>query len=889
MAEILGTVVGVVSLGLQVASGINTYVGGIQGHKEDIEFTNRRSKSMETLLNQISSLRDRLPTSASAHGAALEQAMTQAKSELDLLQDYVNRISADSGSRTNSALLKMRAQTKKVLYPFRRDHVDRLNSQLEAANKALSTGCQLAELEISISNDGILRKLNTCLTDSHTTMVDIERQVRNDLSMMITTQHDTVMIKNNLSEVKAMIMALMPVDASTNGQALFRGLMSKPDALRVASFLSQQIVRQNTHQVGCPYANWTVNADYSWSAGISVKAFQGLLSAAVAVTMSSAFGAGGFGLSPFVTYYPLRDTSPAFRVMQQLDLAFLFDEWTDEESRYLIERGIQSLKTVFSAKTSSPLDLFTDGSTLLELAVSTGWHGWSEPLNALLKFLVGVGAPKDRPDADDMAKELVVDDLKHRRDELKELARAHLKPADIDRLELGSPETLDEHMGEVFPSVYHSLCHSDSVSLLNLFYSKGFHAIDVFDEDGYTPLAKALGNTAINWLIQHGASLKVQIPKRPFGYTTAHYFFSRIWTYTLEDYDETLAVLESIENFEFDTQDTDTCRCACSSNGCHPYTAMVREVFQAWGPSDLTYYVRRISRQFSAIENVLDIPRDTKSLCVRACTFAALELRHTCCAWRGSREYENKEIEEIWEEDSTELELLETLLVEFEDSLDRMGCSLTNFFIGVWSDRMKEVRTERESQNMTEDEIQGARSLGVWLRVSEETGKGSSQETHDLAYWSNAAKSYPNQPWEVRWPRPRLVVIERIQPGQGREDVSCDAVLMSNYQGVMYEERGLFAGFLWHAGHRGSVMLAALAQNPRSLDKILSGKERVKEEMFHLELSLVAAIARLNQNAGRPQREATDKALAMPRQQPSAEQLDGVSGSKIRQHIHYEG
>lgn len=469
MAEILGTVVGVVSLGLQVASGISAYLDGIQGHKEDIDFTTRRSKSMETLLNQISSIRDRLPASVSAHSAALEQAMTQAKSELALLQDFISRISADNGSPTTSAFGKIRAQTKKVLYPFRRDHLNRLNSQLEAANKALSTGLQLAEMyataatllkltlaygnyrEISINNDGTLRRLDTGLTDSHTTMINVERQIQENTSMLVTSRESAVTVSEGISEVKTMIMALMPPDSPSNGQPLFRGLMSKPDALRVACdnvglkqpqgqqrkpslgrassgqveinsdfechcnfksrrflqrkrrhhgpcFLLQEVVTQNVHQIGCPHGNYSFDTDKSWSAGISVKAFQGLLSAAVTVTMSSAFGAGGFGVSPSITYYPLRDTSPAFKVIRVLKRALSYYDWTDEQAGYLVQRSIQSLKAVFSAKTSLPLDLCTSGVTLLEEYITNiRPKQWCEPQNTMLKFLVDMGVPKDRP------------------------------------------------------------------------------------------------------------------------------------------------------------------------------------------------------------------------------------------------------------------------------------------------------------------------------------------------------------------------------------------------------------------------------------------------------------------------------------------------------------
>lgn len=360
------------------------------------------------------------------------------------------------------------------------------------------------------------------------------------------------------------------------------------------------------------------------------------------------------------------------------------------------------------------------------------------------------------------AQELVVDVLKHLRDELKAFSCAHMKPKDIDRLALESPEPLDQHISEVLrilnnqsvtiparlstelrdrccqvcPSIYHWLRYSKSISLADLFYSRGFHAVDLHDEQKFTPLARIRGRTSIIWLIQHGASLKAQLPNKPVGYTTAHHVFRQTWSYAeIFGSKRCLGLFKALSMFELDTRLTarDTCRCACSGSGCHPYTTMVGAIGNlVWSPEG---FRRKLSEQFAAIEHVLDIPRDTKSLCIRACTFAALDLRHTCCA-RG-KEYEKEEIEEMWEEDSTALELLEALLIEFDESLDQMGCSLTEFLTGVWNDRMRQVLIQRESQTLTGNEIEGARNLGVWLRVpKEEEWKGSEEDFRGLAYWA---------------------------------------------------------------------------------------------------------------------------------------------------------
>lgn len=148
MAEVLGTVVGVVSLGLQVCAGVNTYLDGVQCHKEDLEHTTRCCQSLEALLQQIGSLQNRIPAT-SVNKTPVKEAMTAAKAELSVLDHFVGEICmANTSSSPKSTIERIKAQQKKLLYPFRKDHLHRLNDRLETANGALHSALQLAELYV---------------------------------------------------------------------------------------------------------------------------------------------------------------------------------------------------------------------------------------------------------------------------------------------------------------------------------------------------------------------------------------------------------------------------------------------------------------------------------------------------------------------------------------------------------------------------------------------------------------------------------------------------------------------------------------------------------------------------------------------------------------------
>ncbi|KAF6824377.1 hypothetical protein CPLU01_10887 [Colletotrichum plurivorum] len=123
MAEILGTVVGVVSLGLQVCSGLTTYLDGIQCQKDDVAATTRHSQSMQTFRNQLG-YKDRVTTVTGTQDAfaSLAQAVSTADTELRLLRDFIDKLCGKCvASRSSSTVDKVQ---KKLRYPFRWDHLE---------------------------------------------------------------------------------------------------------------------------------------------------------------------------------------------------------------------------------------------------------------------------------------------------------------------------------------------------------------------------------------------------------------------------------------------------------------------------------------------------------------------------------------------------------------------------------------------------------------------------------------------------------------------------------------------------------------------------------------------------------------------------------------------
>lgn len=440
------------------------------------------------------------------------------------------------------------------------------------------------------------------------------------------------------------------------------------------------------------------------------------------------------------------------------------------------------------------------------------------------------------------ARDLVIEDLRHRREELKELGLMHLSSKQIERMDLRKHKVLDYYTAEVlsalndvgiivpprletdmkasqkdadffyYPldyttcklggqgplssnaaSIYHLLGASpntgganDVRALANSLYSKGFSDIDVPDCTGGTPLTKgdaesytirqfvewSWGASIHSWLIEHGASLDTQVPDRVAGYTATHHVFKWIgfWSgFTKEK--SPFQLIHSWWEFKggFVQRLSDTCRCKCSIGGCNPYNTLWKMLLERFygGWSEIPSWhqcsrrsgqdntgdgredgrhdncqrlMRFLIEETSLLEEAWELPWPVKCICLRACTFEMLPLRHTCCD-KGRRRCDDEEISEIWEEDQTDINRLEDLMDEFEKKLGEMDCGLAEFYRDYWIERMNEVLHQMDEQTLTATEVKEVERLGVKLTVEKQETEAPGREKtgiedkNSLDYW----------------------------------------------------------------------------------------------------------------------------------------------------------
>lgn len=275
-----------------------------------------------------------------------------------------------------------------------------------------------------------------------------------------------------------------------------------------------------------------------------------------------------------------------------------------------------------------------------------------------------------------------------------------------------------------------------TVKVANELWDAGFRDIDVPDENHRTPLMTGrfssdrdeiidLIETAF-WLYQKGAALHrhccATLPPGPnnvgstasrLGRRAIHFvaaavkewFVFRAYRF-IRRYGKVgypAAMEHEIDNLNLDCRQflhkilldgsPDGCFCACSGHGCTPMTFWLKRRWSWWLAEDdddtvVTAWGRRWFFDNVPTEHLSTV---SSQEILRLITFEELGLRHTCCEFYVSlfRTPKPEEVDEFRDEDHEGIQLLESLLSEFEEK--RGDEDIKSFVNGYWSTRMEEV------------------------------------------------------------------------------------------------------------------------------------------------------------------------------------------------------
>lgn len=333
-------------------------------------------------------------------------------------------------------------------------------------------------------------------------------------------------------------------------------------------------------------------------------------------------------------------------------------------------------------------------------------------------------------------------------------------------------------------SIYHEISTADTAQIA---FDLGFRDIDAVYK-GRTPVMQKQNTLEYcGWLIFHGASPTNLVPWVDYDgpskltvdnglprHIVAHTLmwkigkeFDRICHHTVRHSINGALLSSCLSRFNPPGCDLirklcvlqvgDGCECACSEQeeGCSPlllflnWSYMVAKFGQE--REELTIWIHEHLLADASSESALHIAFTA----IRALTFHALNIRHTCCTmipqkwgyyhmfkWTFAH-FDLKQIKSITDDFPHIRKEDESLLDEFEELMDELKeefCSgaytLSDFLKGYWRKRLEQVQKVREARRLTETELEGLTELGVRLRKKRQhTIKDPLVDIHRVEYW----------------------------------------------------------------------------------------------------------------------------------------------------------
>lgn len=299
------------------------------------------------------------------------------------------------------------------------------------------------------------------------------------------------------------------------------------------------------------------------------------------------------------------------------------------------------------------------------------------------------------------------------------------------------PTSLD--VKEYCGTVYH--LYGFETEVLNSLWKAGFRNINEPDPSGHTPLILPIISRfprfgrlqsfleRTGWFIDKGVNpdQKIQhLHQNSYwncksnigcsclksGHSAMHFLafnlsVIRFWIDLTKDQSKCLerTRVEPVLHNIFNNATRDTCKCACSSDGCQAINIIVKMNLSF--SDDLDDIFHSAIWPIPATKATHFILETTFSEIIRSLTFHVLDLTHTCC--RQSKDWidelqltpfeDEEDISEIHDEEREDLQLLEDLLLEFEQQRRDQPSSFRKFMNGYWLTRMREVLS---GQNLPE-------------------------------------------------------------------------------------------------------------------------------------------------------------------------------------------
>ena len=168
-----GTALGTVSLGIQVCEGLLGYYRDYKGYEEDCQEAYTQIDSLRKTFDYLDDKLKTLPQKALATRA--QECITGCQNSIEQLGAVLKKI---EGEPSAGIWQRLGAKSRRLLYPFKKDTLERLKSIVQKMLQPLDLAIQLILLDNSQSikdtvdtTEALVREINatTLDTNAHTT------------------------------------------------------------------------------------------------------------------------------------------------------------------------------------------------------------------------------------------------------------------------------------------------------------------------------------------------------------------------------------------------------------------------------------------------------------------------------------------------------------------------------------------------------------------------------------------------------------------------------------------------------------------------------------------------------------------------------------------------
>ncbi|PLN78681.1 hypothetical protein BDW42DRAFT_201995 [Aspergillus taichungensis] len=384
-----GGAVGVISLGLTVCQGFLAYYGPYKSFHEEINIVTTRMEALKCILKVVQNLISEINM---LNVPSIAQSIQVANDTILFCQDVLLKLhgilnkcyaSVPSGRLAASEL---KAQVKRVLYPFQRQTLMSLVENVSWLQDNLNTSLQMMQISLAIVGQN---QMHTILTKS-AAMVSNTGHMAGALQQMDhkseTLDHSLVRLERRLDKMKSHLVASGTQLISNPGffQSLLDTQQNLDTDLKAAYNESKDAL---SHEKSCPFHK---SGKRIVSLVVKRTICNRLIRFSMLASLHVTVGAGGLAVSPKLEFRPVvPKDSPAFTLLRDVEARLKSDH-----NRSVIQDTNKRLFELFREGKASPLDTLPDGNTILHYVThwqayacrwdARLWDDWRRFINGLL-------------------------------------------------------------------------------------------------------------------------------------------------------------------------------------------------------------------------------------------------------------------------------------------------------------------------------------------------------------------------------------------------------------------------------------------------------------------------------------------------------------------------